>query len=130
MRVIIQLHQYVKFAFSDDDTRKRGSMAALVLLSLTSARRPVPLRRPVLIVADVGVDDAAALLWALGSPQLEILGIASSLGCHNDPLQTTNNARRLLVAANRSDVPVFVGARFPLGTSVPLEGDGSRFVQR
>ena len=97
----------------------------LLVAAAASASEAAP--RPVIVVADVGVDDAAALLWALGSPKLEVLGIASSLGCHSDARETAKNARRLLNAANRTDVPVFIGSRYPLGTSEPLEVDGSRF---
>ena len=102
-------------------------VAVLLTLSEASAADSASLRKPVIVVADVGVDDAAALLWAIGSPELEVLGVASSLGCHSDARNTAANAVRVLVAANRSDVPVFVGSRFPLGQSAMLEVDGSRF---
>lgn len=93
-------------------------MVSAFLLSLLGSAAAA--RKPVIVVADVGVDDAAGLLYVLGSPSLELLGIASSFGCHRDPAQTATNARRLLAAANRSDVPVYVGAKYPLGTSKPL----------
>ena len=38
----------------------------------------------VILVADVGVDDAAGLLLALSSPSLKVLGIAAAYGCHKD----------------------------------------------
>ena len=101
-----------------------GSRLLAVVLWLADASAA---RKPVIIVADVGVDDAAALLWAVGSPELEVLGVASSLGCHADSRNTAANARRLLVVANKSHVPVFLGSRYPLGMSTPLEVDGSRF---
>ncbi|KAL1518444.1 hypothetical protein AB1Y20_002736 [Prymnesium parvum] len=100
-------------------------LATLSLLSPTTAADTPPPRIPVAIVADVGVDDAAALLMSVGSPRLEILGLASSFGCHTQPHQTAANARRLLAAANRSDLAVHVGARFPLGSAAPLPKDGS-----
>jgi len=100
---------------------------ATVLIFLAAATATTALRAPVIIVADVGVDDAAALLWAVYAPSLDVLGVASTFGCHADPEQTAANARKLLEAANRSDIPVYVGSRFPLGESTPLLLDGSRF---
>jgi len=83
--------------------------------------------RPVILVADVGIDDAAALLWALGEPSLLVLGIAASFGCHRDVRVTTRNAEALLAAANRSDVPVYAGSRFPLGEIAEVDVDGTAF---
>ena len=79
----------------------------------------------VILVADVGVDDAAGLLLALSSPSLEVLGIAATFGCHKDVQVTARNAERLLAAANRSSVPVYRGAPFPLGSTDLMHGDGS-----
>ena len=79
----------------------------------------------VILVADVGVDDAAGLLLALSSPSLEVLGIAATFGCHKDVAVTARNAERLLAAANRSSVPVYRGAPFPLGSTDLMHGDGS-----
>lgn len=81
--------------------------------------------RPVILVADVGVDDAAAFLLTLSDPSLKVLGVASTFGCHKEVEQTARNAERLLSAANRSDVPVYRGARFPLGTTGLMSIDGS-----
>ena len=81
-------------------------------------------RIPVIIVADVGIDDAAATLLAVRHDELEILGIAASFGCHGDVRQTARNARRLLKAAG-SCVPVYVGSAFPLGESSPPYDDGA-----
>eukprot|EP00927_Polykrikos_kofoidii_P049435 TRINITY_DN43486_c0_g1_i1.p1 TRINITY_DN43486_c0_g1~~TRINITY_DN43486_c0_g1_i1.p1 ORF type:complete len:380 (-),score=62.17 TRINITY_DN43486_c0_g1_i1:35-1174(-) len=81
-------------------------------------------RQKVAIVADVGVDDAGALFWALASSELEILGVAATFGCHWDVRVTAANARRVLKVAGRSDVPVYVGSRWPLGADRPLMRDG------
>mgnify|MGYP002885386432 CR=1 FL=1 len=35
-------------------------------------------RHPVILVADVGVDDASGVLFALASPKLDVLGIAAT----------------------------------------------------
>lgn len=97
----------------------------LFAAAATLARAPKP--EPVILVADVGVDDAAGVLWALASPELEVLGIAAAFGCHWDVRVTAQNARRLLSAANRSGVPVLMGSRYQYGGSEPPSADGSFF---
>jgi purine nucleosidase len=67
----------------------------------------------VIIDTDPGQDDALALLVALGSPELELLGVTTVAG--NVPVaQTADNARRILELAGRDDIPVFAGAQRPL----------------
>ena len=68
---------------------------------------------PVLLDCDPGHDDAIALLLALGSPELELLGVTTTYG--NQTLdKTTANALRVLELAGREDVPVAAGAAEPL----------------
>ena len=67
---------------------------------------------PVLIDCDPGHDDAMALLLALASPELELLGVSTVHG--NQTLErTTANALRVLEFAG-SDLPVAAGADRPL----------------
>ena len=62
---------------------------------------------------DTGVDDALALLLALASPEVELVGVSTVAG--NVPLhRTTDNTLRLLQWAGRDDVPVYAGAERPL----------------
>jgi inosine-uridine nucleoside N-ribohydrolase len=71
------------------------------------------MRTPVLVDCDPGIDDAIALLLALASPELDVLGVTTVAG--NQTLEkTTANALRVLEAANRADVPVAAGADRPL----------------
>jgi len=68
---------------------------------------------PILIDCDPGHDDAIALLLALGSPEVELLGVTTVHG--NQTLEkTTKNALRVLELAGRTDVPVAAGADRPL----------------
>ena len=68
---------------------------------------------PVLIDCDPGHDDAIALLLALASPELALLGVSTVAG--NQTLEkTTANAIRVLEAADRGDVAVAAGAERPL----------------
>jgi pyrimidine-specific ribonucleoside hydrolase len=62
---------------------------------------------------DPGHDDAIALLLALGSPELDLLGVTTVSG--NQTLEkTTANAIRVLDHLGRTDVPVAAGAPRPL----------------
>ena len=68
---------------------------------------------PILLDCDPGHDDAIALLLALASPELELLGVTTVAG--NQTLEkTTANALRVLELAGRGDVPVAAGANRPL----------------
>ena len=78
-------------------------MFAVALVGALSAPKPV------ILVADVGIDDAGGLLWAAASDALDVLGVVS-IGCHPDPVVTARNAELLLEAAGRSDIPVYIGA--------------------
>lgn len=69
--------------------------------------------RKIIIDTDPGQDDAAAIMLALGSPELEILGITTVAG--NVPLsRTSTNARIILEFCARTDVKVFAGADKPI----------------
>ena len=67
----------------------------------------------VLLDCDPGHDDAIALLLALASPEVELLGVTTVAG--NQTLdKTTANAIRVLELAGRAEVPVAAGADRPL----------------
>jgi inosine-uridine nucleoside N-ribohydrolase len=67
----------------------------------------------IILDCDPGHDDAIALLLALGSPELQLLGVTTVSG--NQTLEkTTANAIRVLDHVNRTDVPVAAGAPRPL----------------
>jgi len=69
--------------------------------------------RKIVIDTDPGQDDAVALLLALASPELDVLGITTVAG--NVPLALTQrNARIVCELAGRSDMPVFAGATHPM----------------
>src|SRR5438552_10875647 len=68
---------------------------------------------PILLDCDPGHDDAIALLLALASPELELLGVTTVAG--NQTLEkTTANAIRVLDFVGRDDIPVAAGADRPL----------------
>jgi inosine-uridine nucleoside N-ribohydrolase len=67
----------------------------------------------ILLDCDPGHDDAIALLLALASPELELLGVTTVAG--NQTLdKTTANAIRVLEFAGRAEIPVAAGADRPL----------------
>ena len=62
--------------------------------------------RKIIIDTDPGQDDAVAILLALASPELEVLGLTAVAG--NVPLAlTARNVRIVCEIAGRPDVPVF-----------------------
>ena len=68
---------------------------------------------PIILDCDPGHDDAVAILLALASPEVELVGVTTVAG--NQTLdKTTANALRVLEFAGRSDVPVAAGADRPL----------------
>ena len=68
---------------------------------------------PTILDCDPGHDDAIALLLALASPELDLLGVTTTYG--NQTLaKTTTNALRVLELVARTDVPVAAGAERPL----------------
>jgi purine nucleosidase len=75
----------------------------------------------IIIDTDPGQDDAAAIMLALGSPEIDLLGITTVAG--NVPLElTARNARIICEMSGRTDVKVFAGADGPLqGTQVTAE---------
>lgn len=93
-----------------------------------STQLPVPdigpegQREKIIIDTDIGddVDDAFAVVLALRSPELEILGITTTFG---DTETRAKLVDRLLGEVNRLDIPVAVGAPTPTPAN-------DRFTQR
>ena len=72
----------------------------------------------VIIDTDPGIDDAAAILMALGSQELNVEALTTVFG--NTPVENcTVNALRIVEAANRADIPVFQGASRPYNCTEP-----------
>jgi inosine-uridine nucleoside N-ribohydrolase len=68
---------------------------------------------PILLDCDPGHDDAIALLLALASPEVELLGVTTVAG--NQTLdKTTANAIRVLEFSGHTDIQVAAGADRPL----------------
>lgn len=70
-------------------------------------------RKKVIIDCDPGIDDALALMLALSSPELDVLGITTVCG-NVPPNAGAGNALRVLDFMGRLSVPVYTGAAKPL----------------
>ncbi|MDE2684816.1 MAG: nucleoside hydrolase [Chloroflexota bacterium] len=67
----------------------------------------------VIIDTDPGVDDTAAILLALASPELQVEALTISYG-NGSMEQCAANARHILEVAGRIEIPVYPGAHGPL----------------
>ena len=68
---------------------------------------------PIILDCDPGHDDAIALLLAVASPEVELIGVTTVAG-NQTVDKTTSNALRILELVGRQDIPVFRGAERPL----------------
>lgn len=69
--------------------------------------------REIIIDTDPGQDDAVAILLALASPELDVLGITAVAG--NVPLALTElNSRKICELAGKPETRVFAGASEPI----------------
>ena len=77
--------------------------------------------RPILLDVDTGTDDALALLYAVGSPHLDLRGVSCVAG--NAGLdQVVDNTLRVLDAAGAPELPVAAGATKPFIERTRPEG--------
>ena len=71
------------------------------------------MKRKIIIDCDPGIDDSLAIMMALTSKEVEVLGI--TIVCGNAPVQMGfENIKKVLKHMNRLDVPVYLGADKPL----------------
>jgi purine nucleosidase len=68
---------------------------------------------PILIDCDTGIDDSLALLYAVASPEADILAVTCCSG-NVEAHQTAANSLAILELAGRSDVEVAIGRTVPL----------------
>ena len=73
----------------------------------------MPAKRKIIIDTDPGQDDAVAILLALASPEIDVLGLTAVAG--NVPLHLTQkNAMKICELAGRPETKVFAGAVHPM----------------
>lgn len=70
-------------------------------------------KRKVIIDCDPGIDDSLAIMLALKSPEIEVIGI--TIVCGNSPVEMGfGNAKKVLKQLGRLDIPVFIGESKPV----------------
>jgi len=69
--------------------------------------------RKIILDTDPGSDDAMALMLALNSPELDVRAVTVVPG-NVTAKQGLDNALRMILLANRCDIPVAAGAQHPL----------------
>ena len=80
--------------------------------------------RSLVVDTDGGTDDAVALLWVLGEPSVELVGVVASAG-NVDRVGAAANVGRILRAADRLDVPVALGAEGPVASAAAAGSAGA-----
>ncbi|MGU8956698.1 nucleoside hydrolase [Clostridium perfringens] len=70
-------------------------------------------KRKVIIDCDPGIDDALAIILALKSKEIEVVGITTVSG-NVESLQGAKNALKVLKLLSRLDIPVYLGESKPI----------------
>ena len=80
------------------------------------------MKKQVIIDCDPGIDDSLALMYALASPELEVIGI--TVVCGNVPTDAgVENARKACRLMGREDIPIYAGAQAPLSRALVTAQD-------
>ena len=74
-------------------------------------------RIPIIVDCDTGIDDSLALLYAIASPECELVAVTCSAG-NVDARQVAENTRAVLELAGRRDVEVAMGRETPLARAL------------
>ena len=83
--------------------------------------------KKILLDLDVGIDDSAALAYAVASPDIDLVGISATYG-NVHVGQSVANARFLLDLLGALDVPVEAGISHPLGEGRYSPSDAARRI--
>ncbi|OLT12117.1 hypothetical protein BJF77_06645 [Kocuria sp. CNJ-770] len=74
-----------------------------------------PAARLLYLDCDTGIDDALALAYLVATPSVDLRGVGTVSG-NTDAATAARSTVDLLALLDRSDIPVAVGARDPLGS--------------
>jgi purine nucleosidase len=72
---------------------------------------------PILVDCDTGIDDSLALLYAVASPECDLVAVTCTAG-NVSARQVAENTRAVLELAGRSDVEVAIGRETPLARAL------------
>ena len=87
-------------------------------------------KEKIIIDVDTGSDDAVALVCALLSEDIDVLGV-TTVGGNVELKNTTDNTLRVLELCDSCDIPVYMGAELPLvSTLVPWGIQGMTLPHR
>src|SRR6201996_8581185 len=106
-----QSHSEGKRVSPGETVRRKPVCPPLTTRPGTGYRRGVA--QKIILDCDPGIDDALAIAFAAGCPELELVGITSVAGNVGLPL-TTSNAQRVAEFAGLTGTPVTPGAAAPL----------------
>lgn len=71
------------------------------------------MKRNIIIDCDPGIDDGLAIILALSSEELNVVGI--TIVCGNAPVRMGfENAKKILKQMNRLDIPIYIGEDKPI----------------
>ena len=90
--------------------------------AVAGALAPATTGAPLKLVLDLdtGIDDAMALAYALGSPEVELVGVVTSYG-NVTVDEAVRNTAALLDLLGHPEVPVYRGLERPIAAGVPFE---------
>lgn len=71
--------------------------------------------KKLILDVDTGIDDTLAIAYALGLPEVDLIGITTLFGNTTSQL-ATENTLAVLALLGREDIPVYEGAHCPWGT--------------
>jgi purine nucleosidase len=91
-------------------------MAYDPVVSKSAAERGAQ-RTPMIVDCDTGIDDSLALLYAVASPDCDLVAVTCTAG-NVDARQVAENTRAVLELAGRSDVEVAIGRETPLARAL------------
>ena len=91
----------------------RPGMPRRVVLPYDAAMSETSSRIRLLVDCDTGIDDSLALLYAVASPECELVAVTCTAG-NVDARQVAENTLAVLELAGRSDVEVAIGRETPL----------------
>lgn len=90
-------------------------LCSLLLLPVPASAQEPPAAQPLIIDADPGVDDAAALAWLLAQTQQPVELRAVTVVAGNTTVQNgVRNAALILAQSGRAGIPVYAGADRPM----------------
>jgi purine nucleosidase len=90
----------------------RAGMAYDPVVTEPAAERGAP-RTSLIVDCDTGIDDSLALLYAVASPDCDLVAVTCTAG-NVEARQVAENTRAVLELAGRSDVEVAIGRETPL----------------